>query len=128
MGMEVERCINNTGKKQMSASKYDKRLHNYGFLRKRALAFVRHKAQCAYRNEEFLLTLEDWIKFWPDEKTFARRGRAIEDLMMTRFDWEGPWSRENCCIVTRHAHFNISNKRRVGKPYEQFFKGAITIA
>ena len=94
---------------------------------KRHRAYVRHKAQCAFRGEEFLLTLEDWIKFWPTEEMFARRGRAIEDLMMTRWDWEGPWSAENCCIITRHAHFKIANKRRTGKPYEQYFEGAITI-
>ena len=109
-------------------SNYDKRLPNYRFLQKRHLAFVRHKAQCQFRKEEFLLTIEDWCKFWPDETTFARRGRAVQDLMMTRFDVEGPWSRDNCCIVTRLAHFNIANKRRAGKPYEQYFNGAITIA
>ena len=106
---------------------YDRKLPNYKFLQRRHLAYVRHASQCRFRGEEFELTIEDWIKFWPTEEMFARRGRKIEDLMMTRFDIEKSWSRENCCIITRHAHFNISNKRRTGKPYEKYFEGAITI-
>jgi hypothetical protein len=88
-------------------------------------AYVRHKAQCAFRREGFELTLEDWFDFWPDEKTFAQRGRAIDDLMMTRWDVEKSWSRKNCCLITRLAHFNIVSKRKTGRPYEHFFKEAI---
>jgi hypothetical protein len=111
----------------MTAANYDKRLPNYRFLQLRHRCFVRHRAQCAFRGEEFELTLEDWCMFWPDEPTFARRGRAIDDLVMTRFDVEKSWSRENCCLVTRLAHFNIKNKRAFGIPYEKYFQGAITI-
>ena len=111
----------------MAAPIYNKKLPNYKFLQMRHRAYVRHKAQCQFRGEEFALTLEDWHAFWPDEKSFARRGRHIDDLMMTRFDVEKSWSRENCCLVTRLAHFNIKNKRHYGKPYEHLFNGAITI-
>jgi hypothetical protein len=112
----------------MAKPNYDKKLANYRFLQARHLAFVRHRAQCAFRGEEFELSLEDWCDFWPDEQLFARRGRAVDNLMMTRFDVEKSWNRDNCCLVTRLAHFNIKNKRHFGIPYEQYFNGAITIA
>ena len=75
----------------MPAPIYSRKLANYKFLQKRNRAYVRHKAQCAFRGEGFELTMADWEQFWPDEKRFARRGRAIEDLMMTRWDAEKSW-------------------------------------
>jgi len=111
----------------MAAPIYNRSLPNYRFLQSRHQAFVRHRAQCAFRGEGFELTLEDWCKFWPDEAAFARRGRSTEDLVMTRWDIEKPWSRENCCLLTRLAHFRIKNKRQYGRPYAHLYQGAITI-
>ena len=127
LGLDHERCTNNSGDKILSLPNYDRRLPNYKFLQSRHLAFVRHRAQCVFRGEGFELSLEEWNKFWPDESRFAQRGRSIDDLVLTRYDVEKAWTRENCCIITRLAHLRIKNKRQYGKPYLHFFDGAFTI-
>ena len=111
----------------MAAPLYSRSLANYKFLQMRHRAYVRHKAQCAFRGEGFELTVEDWQQFWPTELQWQRRGRSRDDLMMTRVDPELPWSKTNCCLVTRIVHFDIRARRRRGDNYEQLFQQAIFI-
>ena len=91
----------------------------------RRLAFIRSRSQAWFRNEEWLLTWEEFQVFWNTQRRWNRRSRDSNGLTMTRLDWSGPWSKDNCCIITRKLHLSASAKRKVGRPYEECFEGAI---
>lgn len=72
-------------------------------------AFIRHKCQANWRNEEYLLTANDWFDFWPPE-VFEQRGRGADNLVLCRQDQDGPWSKDNCIVTTRQDFLvNIRN-------------------
>jgi len=106
-----------------------RRIYNKGntFLQKRHRAYTRHLCQCRYRREEFDLTLQDWSDFWPDAKTWSQRGRSVNSLCMTRIDPEKPWSRSNCCLLTRENQLKIKNARISGRDTTKYFLLARTL-
>ena len=61
------------------------------------------RAQAKFRHEEFELTFEEYMQLW--EGSWYRKGRANDDLCMTRRDWLGPWRLANVEIVERSIHF-----------------------
>lgn len=67
-------------------------------------AWLKHKAQAAYRGEEYSLTWRQWQKIWTNE-LWDQRGRAIDDVCLTRIDPEKSWNYKNCEIITRHQQF-----------------------
>ena len=73
-----------------------------------------HKArsQAHYRGEEWLLTFEEFQILWTDD-LWAQRGRASDNLAMTRQDPEGPWSLDNCMIVTRKRQLQMAHEWRL---------------
>ena len=94
------------------------RRHKDLFEHARYIPFLRARAQCNFRHEEFELTFEDWCAFWSTPELWQRRGRDSGSLSLMRIDWERPWSRENCCLMNRKTQIDISNKRSRGFSWE----------
>ena len=42
--------------------------------REKYYAFLKHRAQCNFRNEDYELTFNDWETYWTDEN-YSQRGR-----------------------------------------------------
>lgn len=84
-----------------------------------------HRARCQarFRNEEFLLTFEEFCEFWTDEN-WARRGRTRDSLAMRRIDPDGAWSKDNCEIVNRSEQVSEANRRRHELRREHNVKGS----
>lgn len=85
--------------------------------------FLRAKAQANFRKEKWLLTEEEYFKIWNPSR-YCRKGRAIEDLCMTRIDFFGPWCKGNVAVLTRALHFKIKSKRVYNLPHEDLYKEA----
>jgi len=69
-------------------------------------AWLRQRAQANYRQEVWSLTFEDFEQLWGTN--WSRRGRTSGDLCMSRHNYDGAWSRENCRIMTRAEHVRTS--------------------
>lgn len=78
--------------------------------REKYYAFLRHRSQAVFRQEEYLLTFDDWVDLWTDE-LFAQRGKQRESMVMMRKNPTEGWTLDNVCIVPR-----ITQLRR-GKEY-----------
>jgi len=65
------------------------------------LAFQRMECQARFRGETFTLTEAEFRLFWPTPELFNRRGTKPTDLILTRIDPTGPWSKDNCQVVER---------------------------
>lgn len=75
------------------------------------LPFLQARSQAAFRLEDWQLSWEDWLSLWPDH-LWAKRGRKTDELALTRKDHLGPWSLENCHVVTRFQQLSEANRRR----------------
>ena len=64
--------------------------------------FQAHQAQAKFRGDEHLLTFEEFFEIWKDH--WHLRGRQADCICLTRIDPRGPWSKENCELVTRQEH------------------------
>jgi hypothetical protein len=74
--------------------------------------WLKHKSQAAYRGEEYQFTWDDWQHHWhSDSEPWRQRGRARDDLILTRIDHEGAWSRVNCHIISRLEHLRATIRR-----------------
>lgn len=73
---------------------YDQDLHE------KHIAFLRARAQANFRKEGWELTIEDYFELW--SKDWACRGRARNDLVLTRRDHKLSWTRDNVEVVTRY--------------------------
>ena len=100
------------------------RIYLSDFDNERRLAFVRSRAQAIFRNEEWNLTWKDFQAFWNTRILWDQRGRHSNDLVLTRMDWQGPWSKDNCCIITRLDHLRASCGNRNGKDIDKIMAGA----
>lgn len=69
-----------------------------------------HKAQCAFRKEEFDLSFEDYENLW--QGSWDQRGRSPHNICMTRKDWDGPWSSDNVELISRADHFKRQGEER----------------
>ncbi len=69
---------------------------------KQYTAWIRHKAQCDFRQEEFNLSFEEFKRLWADD--WHNRGRHSTNMCMTRIDPEGAWEWGNLEIITRKEH------------------------
>jgi hypothetical protein len=74
------------------------------------IPWLKAKAQANYRNEEWTLTFDEWFDMWKDD--WHLRGRAAEDICMTRADCDGAWSAENTVLMTRREHLKIQGHMR----------------
>ena len=64
--------------------------------------FQAHQAQAKFRGDEHTLTFEEFFEIWKDH--WHERGRQAECICLTRKNPSGPWSKENCELVTRQEH------------------------
>ena len=93
----------------------------------RRQAWARSRSQAEYYDQDWQLTYEEFCEFFPDLESFQRRGKGTEDLTLCRYDPEGAWSADNCCLITRYNHLCAKIARRHGKPTDQFFNEAVWI-
>jgi hypothetical protein len=105
----------------------DRWRHSDPFEHIRYIPFLRARAQATFRQEEFLLTFEDWCYFWSTEELWHRRGRASTALTLMRCDPLKPWSRDNCCLMERYYQILIANRRKHNLPYEEYFAEALNV-
>lgn len=83
-------------------------------------AWLKHKAQARYRGEEYCLEWRDWQKIWQGD-LWHSRGRGNHDLCLTRIDFELPWSKKNCELITRLEQYRRQGIRKRGQtrgPYK----------
>lgn len=72
--------------------------------------FLKARAQAQFRNEGWQLSFEDYYSLW--HKQWDNRGRGGENVCMTRYDPDSPWSKNNCYIISRQDHLIIQGQRR----------------
>ena len=77
-------------------------------------AWLKHRAQANFRNEEYSLTFDHWLALWSNQEQWLNRGKTKECFVLSRQDIEGPWSMDNCEIITRHEQLRRSNHLRLG--------------
>lgn len=82
--------------------------------RDRYYAYLKHRSQAWYRCEDYELTYEEWVEFWPIDQ-FILRGQTRDSLCLTRRDWEAAWSKKNCQIITRKENLAMQGKMRKEK-------------
>lgn len=78
-------------------------------------AWLRAKAQAAFRDEPWTLTFEQWQAAW--QQHWHLRGRTAEDYCITRRDPTQAWSEDNVETITRLEHIRRSKSwlQRKGK-------------
>ena len=101
------------------------RVYVSDFDNERRVAFVRARAQAAFRGEQWDLTWDDFRAFWRTRRLWSQRGRRNDDLVLTRLDLDDSWNRDNCCIITRNDSLKANIARRWNKPADKFFEEAI---
>jgi len=79
--------------------------------REKYYAYLKHKAQCNFRGEDYELTWQDWETMWSDQQ-FLQRGKTVDSLCLTRIDYDLPWAEYNCQIVTRKDHLKRNSEFR----------------
>ena len=72
-------------------------------------AFLKHRAQAKFRNEDYCLTWDDWQELWDDE-TYLKRGRSADSLCLSRLDFESGWTRCNVHVISRREHLSVKRK------------------
>jgi hypothetical protein len=77
--------------------------------REKYYAFLKHRAQASYRKEQYSLTWEEWQGLWSDD-LFNQRGRRITDMCLSRYNFDLPWTIDNCIVCTRQHHFEIKKE------------------
>jgi hypothetical protein len=68
--------------------------------------FLRQRAQARFRKEGWEIDFEDFVSIWGGD--WSHRGRARDELCMTRQDYNLPWHVSNVVIVPRHEHVRRS--------------------
>ena len=64
--------------------------------------WMRHKAQARFRGEEHDLSFDEYFAIW-DGYWYAR-GRAADELCMTRIDPSEAWTKDNCELRIRKEY------------------------
>lgn len=95
------------------------------FTNDRRLSWLRSRCQARYRGEDWQLTFEEYCVFWKTQARYYSRGKESHQLVLTRFDPEDAWDRDNCCIIDRKTQTTIALKRRHNKEVDYLYKGAI---
>jgi hypothetical protein len=63
---------------------------------------MKARAQADFREEPWDFAFEDYYQMW--NGLWDQRGRASDNLCMTRINWDGAWTRDNVELVTRKQH------------------------
>lgn len=72
-------------------------------VRNKYYAYLKHRAQCRYRKEDYSLTFDDWNTLWPDH-LWKQRGRGVDAMCLNRVHYQFGWHLENCIVTTRREH------------------------
>lgn len=64
--------------------------------------YLKQKAQAQFRGESWQFDFESWRLVWAPH--WHRRGRATDDLCMTRRDPRGAWRSDNVMLIERGEH------------------------
>jgi hypothetical protein len=91
-------------------------IHKDPFDHVRHNAWLKAKAQAAFRNEPWHLTIEDWFTIWTPE-LWQRRGRGTNDVCMVRIDTDLGFTVDNVKIVERYFQI-IRGKQANQRPNE----------
>ncbi len=75
--------------------------------------FLKAKAQAMFRKEGWDFEFEEFYDLWKDD--WHNRGRAAENVCLTRQDWDLPWSKTNCYIISRKEHLIQQGHRRASQ-------------
>jgi hypothetical protein len=73
---------------------------------------MRARSQALYRGEAWTMTDREYIDLWLKDDQYQNRGRALENLCMTRIDPEGAWSMDNVAIITRELHYKTCHAHK----------------
>lgn len=63
--------------------------------------FLTSRSQARYRGQEWHLTREEFFDLWGQNDNWAYKGRAVDDLTLSRLDMSGAWEISNVEITTR---------------------------
>lgn len=94
------------------------------FTTQRRLAFVRNRCQATFREEPWTLSFWEYCQFWHDPKVWGRRGRLSTDLVLSRLHNQGPWSSDNCVIMTRYHQLCANRRIRDRDDPTEFYQGS----
>lgn len=83
--------------------------------------WMRARAQANFRGEEWALSFNEFYELWKDE--WPNRGRAPDDICMTRDDFDGPWDTKNTFLLTRKEHLKRQGEARAIKGPKYYKKG-----
>ena len=64
-----------------------------------ARAYVLSRNQARARQQQWLLTEQEYDEMWQGKED--QRGRGANSLSLCRIDLDKPWIRENCVLMTR---------------------------
>jgi len=77
---------------------------------KKYLNWLQQKTQANFRKEKWEVDFETWKDIWGED--WHNKGRASDNLRMTRIDDRGAWCRDNIEILTRKEHVIKQGQRR----------------
>lgn len=73
-------------------------------------AWLRAKAQAAFRAETWCLTFDEFQQIW--QGRWSQRGRARDDYVMMRQDVQGAWCVSNVACVPRIEYLSRQREYR----------------
>jgi hypothetical protein len=68
-------------------------------------AYLKHRAQAAYRQELYQLTWAQWQRLWPNTQ-WNQRGRGPRSLRLVQLNPLKGWSFKNCAVVEHATHMS----------------------
>ena len=68
-------------------------------LHRMYVQFGYNRVSARLRKQDWQMTWEQWRDIWLPN--WDQRGRSADALCLVRIDFEGPWSVDNCELVTR---------------------------
>lgn len=74
--------------------------------REKYYAWLKHKSQANYRDEDYSLTWEQWQTLWPNH-LWEKRGKTSDSVILGRVDWSQGWHNHNVQVMDRRRHFEI---------------------
>ena len=72
--------------------------------------WMRHRAQARFRGEQHDMTFDEYFDLWDGQWEY--RGRAADELCMTRKDPSEAWSKHNCELRIRREYLAELNKAK----------------
>lgn len=74
-------------------------------------SWLRARCQAKYRNEDWHITLEQYLDIW--QGLVHLKGRSGDCLVMTRCDTTQPWTIDNIALITRADQMGRRNRQHL---------------